>query len=822
MSSKELYVEIILPLPLEGTFSYKVPLHLANEIAIGKRVVVPLGNRKMYTGIVAEISDKPRTDRTIKELLEVLDEVPIVHPQQFEMWKWIAHYYMCSVGEVFKAALPSGLQIDSETRISLHLALTDYSGLSKREIELVSMLEAGQPVSTEKIRKALNLRSVMSLVKLLLEKEVIILEEQLRSGFKPKLESYVRLGSDFLQESKLNEVLDNMKGARMQQQILITFLQMTRLFDGMGANTLKKKILLKESGAGDGSMKSLLKKGILEQYEIPVSRIGVEERKIEPLKVLTPQQSDALAEIKALFESKDTILLHGVTSSGKTEVYIHLIHEMINKGKQVLYLLPEIALTAQIVDRLKIVFGDKVGVYHSKYSNTERVEIWNNVLRNEATSYQIILGARSSVFIPFSNLGLIIVDEEHETSFKQYSPAPRYNARDLAVVLSGIFGGKTLLGTATPSIESYFNTSVGKYGLVEMLQRYQDIELPKVQIANVRLARFRKQMQYHFTPMLMDELRAAFAKNEQAILFQNRRGFSPYLECEECSYIPKCTKCDVSLTYHKKFNRLLCHYCGVSQGLPHKCPDCNGEKIETRGFGTEKVEDEISLLFPDIKVARLDFDTTRTRKSYEKIINDFSSGKVDLLVGTQMVSKGLDFDNVSVVGVLNADNMLNFPDFRAYERSYQLMAQVSGRAGRKNKQGKVVVQTSDAGHPIVKFVFKNDYHGMFQSQLEERKLFNYPPYSRLIKLILRHKQPDVLNKAAKDMAGILLPVFGRNLLGPEYPLVARIQNYYLKAILLKTPKDGQINRVREVIKQAKKQMNERQPGVQITIDVDPM
>ncbi len=822
MNNKPVFIQVILPLPLDGFFTYSVPEHLQENLTTGKRVIVPFGTRKMYTGLIADILDENNSGYETKDILEVLDNEAIIHPQQIQLWSWIANYYMCSIGEVFKAALPSGLQIHSESSIRLNPKLEDYSGLSKREIDFVSLLEDGDSINPDQARKILGLKTVFSIVKSLQDKGAVVLDENLKDGFKPKLDNYIRLTKAFATEERINELLDGLSRAKKQKQIILSFLHLTGYIETLGANSLKKSLLLKDANASDTILKSLIKKGIFEQYQVEVSRLGADEIKVEPLKMLTAQQDVAIAQIKDQFKSKDTVLIHGVTSSGKTEVYIHLIQEALQQNKQVLYLLPEIALTTQIVERLRKVFGNAVGVFHSKYSDTERVEIWKSILQNNESSYKIILGARSSIFLPFSKLGLIIVDEEHENTFKQYAPTPRYNGRDASIVLASIFKAKTILGSATPSIESYYNAKTGKFGLVEMPERYQGLELPEVFIANVRKARYKKEMRAHFTPMLLKELKTAFENKEQVILFQNRRGFSPYVECNSCSFVPKCQQCDVSLTYHRGFGRLICHYCGYSQGIPSQCPDCNGKSISTRGFGTEKIETEISALFPDIRVGRLDLDTTRSKKSYERIINDFACGKMDLLVGTQMISKGLDFDNVRVVGILNADSMFNFPDFRAYERSYQLMAQVAGRAGRKHKRGKVVVQASDAGHPVVKFMFNNDYHGMFMAQVQERKTFNYPPFSRLIKITLKHKVPDALNSAAKDMAAILLPTFRKNLLGPEYPLVARVQNYYLKNIILKVAKDQHASMVRVIIKDAIRQIVRKHKTVQVVIDVDPV
>ncbi|MEA3446053.1 MAG: primosomal protein N' [Bacteroidota bacterium] len=825
MSNKTLFADIILPLPLEGSFTFKIPLLLSGLMEIGKRVIVQFGRKKIYTGIIEKLHNSNPEGYQLKEIIEVLDEEAIVNKFQFQLWHWMADYYMCTLGEVYKAALPTGLKLESETIVSLEELYIKDQEFSGNEEKVVENLKIDEHLNINRINEILGLKNSISVVKSLIDKKIVCVEEKLVEGFKAKTESYVRISSEYQQEEKLNEILDKLTSAPRQHELMMVFLRLLFSFSDEKHKKISRKKLLKQAASNHATLNSLIKKGILEIYEEEISRLKFDLPEKNEIKKLSTKQQQVFVDIKKGFGQHDVALLHGVTSSGKTEIYIQLISEYIKQGKQVLYLLPEIALTSQIINRLIIAFGNKVGAYHSRFSNAERVETWFNILDTQAeNSYQLILGARSSLFLPFSNLGLIIVDEEHETSFKQHSPAPRYNARDSAIVLAKLHGAKILLGTATPSLESFYNAKLNRYHFVELISRYKEIQLPEILIADVKTARRKKQMKSLFSPQLLEAIGEALNAGEQVILFQNRRGFSPYMECNSCGWVPRCNNCDVSLTYHKFTNYLICHYCGHSQGIPKSCPDCNNEKISTRGFGTEKVEDEISIFFPEARVKRMDLDSTRAKNSYIKIISDFEQGDVDILVGTQMVSKGLDFHNVSLVGILNADNMMNFPDFRAYERSFQLMAQVSGRAGRKNKRGKVIIQVSDPEHPIIKDVQNNDFSSMFNHQISERQMFNYPPFVRLVQLSVRHRDIEQVNKTADALAIKLRPAFGLFLLGPEFPIIRRIQNLYHKNILIKIKKDKEANHKREFIQQSCKEIhaNPYHRSSRIVIDVDPM
>ena len=819
------YVDVILPLPLEGSFTFALPDDLVGKAEIGKRAIVQFGKRKIYTGLILSIHQQKPENYDIKPVLEIIDERPIVNLVQLQLWQWMADYYMCSIGEVYRAALPSGLKLESNTNILQAQELPEEYTLTPREEQIFDIVKTEKQISISRINDLMEIKNAFPHIKSLIEKNIVQVEEKLFGGFKAKTETYVRLHTDYIDETALNSILDKLTRAPKQHQLVMSYLQLSNDFNKHRAEKISRKILLKKSGTTHATLNSLIKKGVFELAEEKVSRLSDDEGELMEMKILSEKQQEALDAIKKGFAKKDITLLHGVTSSGKTEIYIHLINEYLKQGKQVLYLLPEIALTTQIINRLKDVFGKKVGIYHSRYSDAERVETWMNIMQADGEeSYDLVLGARSALFLPFSKLGLIIVDEEHETSFKQHSPSPRYNARDSAIVMAHQHQAKVLLGTATPSLESYQNAQSGRYHLVELFSRYQDILLPSIEIADVKTARRKKLMKSIFSPQLLEAMSEALGNGKQIILFQNRRGFAPYLECPSCNWVPKCQQCDVSMTYHKFSNYLTCHYCGHSAAMPQKCPDCGEEKIATRGFGTEKVEDEIGIFFPDAKVQRMDLDTTRAKNSYLKIISAFEQGEVDILVGTQMVSKGLDFDNVSLVGILNADSMMNFPDFRAFERSFQMMAQVSGRAGRKNQQGKVIIQVSDPEHPIVKDVQANNYLGMYNHQIAERHMFLYPPYVRLIQLSVRHKEVEQVNKTADALGIMLKKVFGRYMLGPEFPIIKRIQGKFHKNILVKVMRTKNATQHRNYIRDCCKEIlsNPYHRSVQLVIDVDPV
>lgn len=819
-----LFADVILPLPLAQTFTYSIPLSMHNNVAIGKRVVVPFGNKKIYTAIIKKIhSQKPKHYDT-KEIVSILDDYSIINQTQIDLWEWISSYYQCTIGEVYKAAIPSGLKLESKTKISLNKNSYIEFSLSESEIQIIKILTNCKDADIHTLNQALNIKSSLRYVKSLLDKNIISVEEKVQNTYKEKEEKFVRINPSF-NEEQISEAINTLSRSPKQQQLILNYLSISKQFIENKALKVSLKKLLSVSQLSTSIVNALVKKNILDIYKEKKDRIDLSEIAHEEAKELNPAQSLALKQIKELFIHKDINLLHGVTSSGKTEIYIHLIQEYINKGQQVLYLLPEIALTSQIITRLKKVFGNTVGVYHSKFNDAERIEIWNNIRNYEdKKSYKLILGVRSSIFLPFNNLGLIIIDEEHESSYKQYDPSPRYHARDTALVLASFFKAKTLLGTATPAIETYYNAKNNRYGLIELKERYKNIKLPEIIIANLKEAKRKKQMKSIFAPELYSHIEEALEKKEQIILFQNRRGYAPLLECNKCGWIPHCKNCDVSLTYHQYKNNIQCHYCGYSEALPSKCEKCEGTDISDKGFGTEKIQDELNKYFPEANVARMDLDTTRKKNSYKEIIGKFEDGKIDILVGTQMISKGLDFDNVSIVGVMNADSMLNFPDFRAFERAYQLMAQVAGRAGRKNKQGKVIIQTNEIDHPIIKNVVSNDYESMYLSELTERSEYIYPPFYRIIEINLKHKNLTKLNKASAILAKSLKKTFGIRIIGPQAPLINRIQNMYLLKIILKIEKKSSPAKAKWILNAQANKLKEIDDfkSLVISFNVDPM
>lgn len=820
----KLYADLILPLPLPKLFTYSIPEYLNKDIERGKRVVVQFGKKKLYTAIVSNVHQNKPDDYETKDILDIIDSTPIITEHQFKFWEWISTYYMCTLGEVYKAALPSGLKLESETIVFLNSEFENLHELNDNEELVFRILEDKNVLKVSEVNALLDNKNSISTLKSLIDKKAIHLEEKLKDIYKPKFETFIKLNEQIKTEEQLKEVFEKLKRAQKQLDVLMSYLHLSKYYTSEKKALVSKKELLDNAQTDSQTLKALFKKDILSPYEIEIGRLELDDVQTNSIKPLTSAQQDAFYSIKTELDKKDVVLLHGITSSGKTEVYIHLMKEMIEQKKQVLYLLPEIALTTQIINRLKNVFGNKVGIYHSKFNDSERVETWNNILQNNEKSYDIILGVRSSIFLPFHNLGLIIVDEEHENTYKQFDPAPRYNAKDASNVLARIHGAKVLLGTATPSIETFYNAKSDKFGFVELKHRYQNISLPKIVIADTHDARKRKKMKSHFSELLLEHMQEALDKKEQIILFQNRRGFSPYIECEVCNWIPKCVYCDVNLTYHKATNQMVCHYCGYTHQPFNSCKACGSTSLITRGFGTEKIEDEIAIYFPEAKLARMDLDSTRSKKAYEKIISEFETKQVDILIGTQMVTKGLDFDNVSLVGVLNADNMINFPDFRAYERSFQLMTQVSGRAGRKNKEGKVIIQTSNPKHEVIADVISNDYYHLFITQLKDRKQFNYPPFSKLVNLTIKHKDLKILNQASKTLAQEIRTDLKKNVFGPFFPLINRIQNYYLKNILIKLPKDSNLqqnkSKILHHIENVKGFNNFK--SIDVNIDVDPM
>jgi primosomal protein N'' len=748
------FADIILPLAVRGRFTYRIPDNIAGNVRPGVMVTVQFGGRKLYSGIVCNIHDKTPGIKNIKSVINVIEGTPLINESQLKLWHWISEYYLCSEGEVMKAAIPSEISLNN---------------------------------------------------------------------FKPRLETFIKFSGKFT-EDELNEILDKLKKAPKQQDILSAYIRLTGYKTGTEVFPVSKSSLLSESHSSAGILEALIDKGILTSVSQPVSRISETNGYREPIKQLSEAQTTAFRSIKSQLLEKDIVLLHGVTSSGKTEIYIHLIEEQLKKGKQVLYMLPEIALTTQIILRLKKHFGAVTGVYHSRFSDPEKVEIWKRIAENDPlNSYRLILGVRSSLFLPFSDLGLIIVDEEHDGSYKQHDPAPRYHARDSAIMLASMHKAKTILGSASPSVESYNNAVNGKYGLTGLKERFGLIKLPTIILANTREAYRKKLMVSHFTPELLQAMDDALGKEEQIILFQNRRGFSPYIECSECGWIPVCIQCAVNLTYHKGIGKLVCHYCGYTTNMPSKCDNCHSTEMVTRGFGTEKIEDEIKIVFPAARVARMDQDTTRNKNSFNKLIRAFEDRRIDILIGTQMISKGLDFENLTVVGILNADNLLNYPDFRAHERSFQLMEQVSGRAGRRQKQGKVVIQTSDPENKIIRLVLRHDYVSMFRMQYEERMTFNYPPFCRMVKISIKHKDRTQLNYFSDILGRDLKEIFGKRVLGPESPVISQVQLWYIKTILIKIERGKPPVKAKQLIIEAIVRL-EKETGassLKIAVDVDP-
>ena len=818
------FADVILPLPLYKYFTYRIPDDMRSCLQQGSRVVVPFGRKKYYTAIVAYLHDLAPVGYETKEIISLLDDKPVLRRPQLRFWEWIAEYYLCSVGDVYKAALPSGLKLESETTVTLNgeYEESEEVRLKDRELILLDTLSRNGKMSLSELERETGLKNILPVVRGLLEKEALFVSEQIKNNYKPKTEVYVRMSFPPEEKDLLKEVFDKVKSAKKQEVLLLSYLDLSCFMRKGMYREVSRKDLLERSAVSVSILNAMIAKGIFVKYKKEVSRFASLSLRLQDIAELSEVQKRAYEQITDSFRTHDVTLLHGVTSSGKTEIYIHLIKQVVDAGRQVLYLVPEIALTTQLTTRLQRVFGDKLIIYHSKFSDNERVDIWNNLLNEKKSG--ITLGVRSSIFLPFRDLGLVIVDEEHENSYKQYDPAPRYHARNAAVVLASMHGAKTLLGTATPSIETYYNARQGKYGLVELLSRFEELELPLVEIADVKELRRKRRMSGNFSPVLIDKASQALKQGEQVILFQNRRGFAPLVECKECAWIPKCEHCDVSLTYHKRFNQLTCHYCGYTYEIPRVCPACGQPTIEIKGYGTERIEEDVQEYFPGYEAARMDLDTTRSRNSYEQIISDFEQQKTRILVGTQMVTKGLDFDHVSVVGILNADTMMNYPDFRAHERAYQMMAQVAGRAGRKNHRGTVVLQTSEPNHPLIRQVMDNDYEGMYKTQLSERKQFSYPPFFRLIYIYMKHKDEQILNSLSIQYARTLREVFGERVLGPDNPPVARVQSLYIRKIVLKVEVNASMIRVKEILRKVYENMltDGRFKSLILYYDVDPM
>jgi primosomal protein N' (replication factor Y) len=815
---KTLFVEVILPLAIAKNYTYRVPFEMNDQIVTGKRAVVQFGKSKLYTAIILSIGTLPPEKYEAKYLVDLLDDQPVVTAEQLQFWQWLSDYYMCTLGEVMNAALPSALKLASETKIMLNKEMqVDRSTLHDKEFLILEALDIQPELTVSDIVKLLGQKQVMPFLKGLFEKNIIHISEEVSERYKPRKRTFLTLNPIYNDQANRQELFILLeKKAPKQADAVLAYIKLSRT-----QKTISKNELIEESGAGDASIKSLIEKEVFIAEEKNVSRLYYEEEEAIDGFKLSEQQQEALKQTIGQFKEKDVVLLHGVTSSGKTQIYIRLIEEMINSGRQVLYLLPEIALTTHIIERLRIYFGANIGVYHSRFNDNERVEVWQKVLNNE---YKVILGARSSVFLPFHDLGLIIVDEEHETSYKQFDPAPRYNARDAAIFLANMHNGKVLLGSATPSFESYYNARLHKYGFTELGERFGGVEMPQVEIVSIAEETKAKTIKSHFTSVLIANIQQALENKEQVILFQNRRGYAPVMMCKICAYTPKCINCDVSLTYHKSSGKLHCHYCGYKEDSPTICPACGSTHLEYKGFGTEKIEDELSLILPDARITRMDLDTTRSRNSLQTILNNLEEKKIDILVGTQMVAKGLDFADVTVIGIINADSLLKFPDYRANERSFQMLAQVSGRAGRRGKQGKVVIQTYDPKHRVIKQVIDNDYNDLYFIEMSERKTFKYPPFFRLINLDIKHKNPEVVYNQAIYLANELRKHFGDRVIGPQAPLVARIRNFYIQSILLKFEKDADsINKAKVIIRDTiiQFQTMKLSKGSIIQPDVDP-
>jgi primosomal protein N' (replication factor Y) (superfamily II helicase) len=820
------YIDCILPVPVNQLFTYHVPERLAGKIKVGCRVIVQFGLRKFHSALVRKIHfEKPEYET--KPVETFLDEHPLISESDFVFWEWMAGYYCCSIGDVMKAALPSGLKLESHTSVYLNDDWVENEKLSDMEEIVFQFLNNNKTATIQQINSLTKKSNAYPIIQSLLKKEAISVEERMTENYQPQKVAYIRISSLLITDDDFSKAFDNLKRSKKQLDLFMFLLNELHHFSNQKIDMLPKKEALQKGNFSDNCIRELARKGFIQIVEIITSRLIDSNPASKKLPVLNTYQEEAMNRIYQQFITKKTVLLHGVTASGKTEIYIKMISEQLRAGRQVLYLLPEIALTSQIINRLTAVFGNKAGIYHSKFNDAEKVEIWNKVHefdKDKGVGFQLILGARSSIFLPFSNLGLIIVDEENETSYKQFDPSPRYNARDAAIILGQLHEAKVLLGTATPSFETYFNAKSGKYGYVQLTKRHYDVAQPEIIVADIADALKRKQMKSLFTPLLLKEMAEALENKEQVILFQNRRGFSPYIQCTACGWIPVCKHCDVSLTYHKFQNTLQCHYCGYTIYLPKSCEKCQSTDVQTKGFGTEKIEDELKIFFPESTIDRLDFDTTRKKFGYEKILQKFTDGKTQILVGTQMITKGLDFEHVRVVGILDADNLLNYPDFRSHERAFQLMLQVSGRAGRKNIQGKVVIQTYQFDHPLLSNVISGDFDQLFNSSIQERKLFQYPPWYRLIYITVRHKNKERAQLASNQLVSELQKTKDMIILGPEFPMMKRLQQYYQLMIRIKIPRnqspvetkknisDG-INRVKHF---------ENNGSVQVLIDVDPL
>jgi primosomal protein N' (replication factor Y) (superfamily II helicase) len=819
-----LFVDIIIPVAISKEFTYRVPFELNPHIQPFVRVVVPFGKGKFVTGIVTRVHEEIPQEYQAKYIEVVLDDTPLISAQQYQLWKWIAAYYMAPIGDVMNAALPANFKLASETIITLHPDFDSEITLSEREAAIVDALMIKEFLSLKDVSEIVGIKTIQPIIKRMIERRIVISQEEINDKFTAKTALFVRIADAFTDEEILNDLFASFqqsKAKAKQEQVLLEILHLGGLKNGVSEPIPRKT--LEENGCSLSAINTLEKAGILVSERIQISRLKSKDDENLFFPQLSEHQKNALAEIKENFEQKDIVLLQGVTGSGKTEVYIHLIREQIEKGKQVLFLVPEIALTTQLIQRLSNYFGNQVGIYHSKFNGNERVEIWNQVLANNSEKYRVLVGARSALFLPFQNLGLVIVDEEHEGSFKQHDPSPRYHARDMAIVLSKLFGAKTLLGSATPSIETVYNVQQERYGKVELTKRFSEVALPEVFVADMKKERIEKTVNGHFSSFLLREMKEALERNEQIILFQNRRGYTPIWSCEVCSFSPNCKNCDTTLNYHKHHNVLKCHYCSYQIPPIGTCPQCGSNKLKMLGFGTEKIEDDLALLFPNARISRMDFDTTRNKNSHQQIISDFESRNIDILIGTQMVAKGLDFDHVGLVGILDADLLLHKVDFRAFERSFQLMTQVAGRAGRRDKRGRVIIQTSSPHHWVIQKTVEHNFADFAANELVERRNYHYPPFYKLIRFTIKHRDPNLVGDAAEKFAKMLRESFHERVIGPEFPIIARIQNFYIKEILLKVENNAPLKQVKERIAELTDQFYSvpTYKPVRLIIDVDP-
>jgi primosomal protein N' (replication factor Y) len=820
-----LFVDIILPISLSNEFTYRVPFEMNESVQLFTRVIVPFGKGKFYTGIITKIHQNVPTLYQAKYIEHVLDDAPLIGLKHYQFWNWIAQYYMAPIGDVMNAALPANFKLASETKVVLHPDFDEQNTpLDDREFLIIEALSMQETLDLKEISEIAGIKTIQPIIKRLIEKRAVLTQEELNNKFTAKTALFVVLQETYRNDQALNDVFEKLQGKKSsgkQEAVLLHLLKLGGFIAGEVTPILRKA--LEEEGCSLSAMNTLEKNGVIRFERLEISRIQSAQMLTDSFPILSKGQEIAYQSIQEQLTTKDTVLLHGITGSGKTELYIHLIENALKNGKQILFLIPEIALTTQLIQRLTVYFGKQIGVYHSRFNANERVEIWNKVLANDPNEFRIVVGARSAVFLPFQDLGLVIVDEEHESSYKQHDPSPRYNARDIGIVLAHYFKAKTVLGSATPSIESYQNAQEGKYGYVTLNERFSQVLLPEIFCADMKKERIEKTVNGHFSSFLLEEIKAALERNEQIILFQNRRGYTPIWTCELCGFSPNCKNCDTTLNYHKHANILKCHHCSYQIAPIGTCPACGSNRLKMLGFGTEKLEDDLALLLPDARIARMDFDTTRNKNGYLKIIESFENRSIDILIGTQMIAKGLDFNDVGLVGILDADMMLNKTDFRAFERSFQLMSQVAGRSGRRNKRGRVIIQTGNPDHWVIQQVIAHNYTAFASNEIIERRNYHYPPFYKLIKFTLKHRDRDLVSDAANHFSQLLRTVFQERVLGPEFPVIARIQNYYLKEIMLKVEHDAPQKKVKERLHELTDQFysNPTYRSIRLIVDVDP-